>query len=73
MVKVKRSIQSNQDVSSTHGKFQLSGALGGSATKTEYKDNKSEGVESVKKEEKPEAKSNGGLFGNLSTGATAGG
>lgn len=54
----------------------MTGGLSGSATKTEYKDDKSEGVESKKESEKKEetAKPNGGgLFGNLSTGATAGG
>lgn len=73
---MKRSIQSNQEVSSTPGKLQLTGGLSGATTKTEYKDDKSEGVESKKESDKKEegAKPNGGsLFGNLSTGATAGG
>ena len=66
-------------MSSTHGRFQLSGALSGSATKTEYKDDKSEKSEvpktdESKKEAEPTAKPNGGgLFGGLSSGATAGG
>lgn len=73
---MKRSVQSNQEVSTGNGKLQLTSGLK-TDVKTE-KDTKSEDTKSECKDaaaaqSNPSLKTTGGLFGNLSTSATAGG